>query len=138
MAESRSNIERMRTFVEQVQGQGRADLVEEFVHADFRNHTASPGQSPGRDGVRVATEALHAAFSDFQVELLHCIGADDVVSTHKVFRGRHTGEWFGVPASGRPVEFAIMDITRYRDGLMVEHWAVADALTLLHQTGALG
>ncbi|CAJ61874.1 hypothetical protein FRAAL3230 [Frankia alni ACN14a] len=108
------------------------------MHADFRNHTASPGQSPGRDGVRVATEALHAAFSDFQVELLHCIGADDVVSTHKVFRGRHTGEWFGVPASGRPVEFAIMDITRYRDGLMVEHWAVADALTLLHQTGALG
>ncbi len=88
--------------------------------------------------MRTATEALHAAFSDFRVELLHCLGEGDLVSTHKVFRGRHTGEWFGVPPSGKPVEFAVMDLTRYRDGLMFERWSLADALTLLQQTGALG
>ncbi|WP_157467116.1 ester cyclase [Frankia sp. QA3] len=127
----------MRSFVERVQVQGRADLIGEFIHADFRNHTAGPTQSPDRDGVRTLTEALHAAFSDLQVELLHCIGEGDLVSTHKMFRGRHTGEWFGVPASGNPVEFAVMDLVRYRDGLMFEHWAVVDALTLLRQTGML-
>jgi hypothetical protein len=30
-----------------------------------------------------------------------------------------------------------MDLVRYRDGQWAEHWAVADALTLLRQTGAM-
>jgi predicted ester cyclase len=84
-----------------VQGKGKFDLIDEFVHVD-------------------------------------CIGEGDLVSTHKVFRGTHTGDWFGVPPSGKPLEFAVMDLVRYRDGLMIEHWAIADALTLLQQTGALG
>ncbi|MFJ8390901.1 ester cyclase [Streptomyces sp. NPDC094438] len=47
------------------------------------------------------------------------------------------GPWFGVPPSGRQVEFRAMDLVRYRDGQLVEHWAVADSLSLLRQTGAL-
>ena len=68
---------------------------------------------------------------------MHCIGEGGLVASHKIFRGTHTGDWFGVPPSGKPVEFAVMDLVRYRDGRMLEHWAVADALTLLQQTGAL-
>ena len=59
------------------------------------------------------------------------------MATHKVFRGRHTGSWFGVPPSGNPVEFRVMDLVRFRDGRLAGHWAVADAVTLLRQTGAL-
>lgn len=54
--------------------------------------------------------------------------------------GRATGAagaWFGVPPSGNRVEFRVMDLVRYRDGQLFEHWAVADAVTLLRQTGAL-
>jgi pyruvate/2-oxoglutarate dehydrogenase complex dihydrolipoamide dehydrogenase (E3) component len=29
-------------------------------------------------------------------------------------------------------------LVRYRDGQWAEHWAVADAVSLLRQTGALG
>jgi len=49
-----------------------------------------------------------------------------------------TGAWFGVPPSGNQVEFRVMDLVRYRDGLWAEHWAVADGVSLLRQTGALG
>lgn len=135
--DERSNVERMRLFVDQVQDKGRIDLIDELVHAEFRNHTAAPTQSPDRSGVRTVTAALHAAFSDFRAEILHCIGEGDLVATHKVFRGTQTGEWFGIAPSGKPVEWAVMDLVRYRDGLMVEHWAVVDALAMLRQTGAL-
>ena len=81
--------------------------------------------------------AMHAAFTDLSIEILHCVAHGDFVATHKVFRGKHTGPWFGVSPSGRPVEFRVMDMVSYRDGRMYGHWAVADSLTLLRQTGAL-
>ena len=135
--EQESHADRMRYFVEQVQEKGRLDLIDAFVHPDFRNHTVEPGQRDDRQGVRETTAALHEAFSELRVEVLHCIGDGDLVTTHKLFRGRHTGSWFGLPPSGNRVEFRVMDLVRYQDGQMFEHWAVADATTLLRQTGAL-
>ncbi|KUN03567.1 ester cyclase [Streptomyces yokosukanensis] len=137
MNEQASNAERMRFFVEQVQEKGRLELIDELVRSDFRNHTVEPGQRADREGVRETVAAMHEAFSELRVEVLHCVGDGDLVATHKVFRGRHTGAWFGVPPSGNPVEFRVMDMVGYRNGQLAEHWAVADALSLLRQTGAL-
>ena len=132
-----STTDRMRSFVELVQQEGRLELVDDFVHPDFRNHTVQAGQRDDRRGVWETTRDMHEAFSELRVEVLHCVGDGDLVATHKVFRGRHTGSWFGVPPSGNPVEFRVMDLVRCQDGQLIEHWAVADAVTLLRQTGAL-
>ncbi|MDH6115529.1 putative ester cyclase [Kitasatospora sp. MAP12-15] len=137
MSGQESSTDRMRYFVEQVQEKGRLDLIDELFHPDFRNHTVEPGQRDDRQGVHETMAALHEAFSDLRVEVLHCIADGDLVATHKLFRGRHTGAWFGIPPSGNRVEFGAMDLVRYRDGQFFEHWAVADAVTLLRQTGAL-
>lgn len=136
MTEFASNVQRMRFFVAQVQEKGRFELIDELVHPGFRNHMTEPAHGEGPEAARAAMTGLHAAFSDLSVEILHCLGEGDLVATHKVFRGVHTGEWFGVPPSGRRVELPTMDLVRYRDGLMYEHWAVADGLGLLRQTGA--
>ena len=137
MKEQESNADRMRYFVEQVQEEGQVDLIDVLVHPDFRNHTVEPGQRDDRAGIGETVAAMHEAFSGLRVEILHCVGAGELVATHKVFRGRHTGTWFGVPPSGNQVEFRVMDLVRYRDGQWAEHWAVADAVSLLRQTGAL-
>lgn len=137
MSSRQSNAESMRFFIEQVQERGRTELIDELVRPDFRNHTVEPGQRDDREGIRETTAAMHAAFSDLRIEILHCIGDGEFVATHKVFRGSHTGAWFGVPPSGNPVEFRVMDLVRFQDGQLFEHWAIADALSLLRQTGAL-
>ena len=132
------NVDRMRLFVEQVQEQGRLELIDSLVRPDFRNRTVEPGQRDDRAGIAETTASMHEAFSDLRIEILHCVGDGDLVATHKMFRGRHTGAWFGVPPSGNQVEFRVMDLVRYRDGQWAEHWAVADGVSLLRQTGALG
>ena len=132
-----SNVERMRLFVEQVQANGRFELIDALVHPEFRNHTVERGQRNDRAGIGETVAAMHEALSGLRVEILHCVGAGDLVATHKVFRGRHTGTWFGMPPSGNLVEFRVMDLVRYRDGQWAEHWAVADAVSLLRQTDGL-
>jgi ketosteroid isomerase-like protein len=39
--------------------------------------------------------------------------------------------------SGKPVSFYVMDICRFKDGRLIEHWGVPDRFAILHQTGAL-
>ena len=132
-----SNTERMRLFVEQVQNNGHLGLIDQLISPDFRNHTPEPGQDNDRESVRASMTALRNAFSGFEVEIRHIVGDGDMVATYKVFRGRHTGEWFGIPPSGKPFELAVMDHVQYRDGMQIAHWAVADALGFLRQTGVL-
>jgi predicted SnoaL-like aldol condensation-catalyzing enzyme len=81
MSSRQSNAERMRFFVEQVQERGRIELIDEFVRPDFRNHTVEPGQRDDREGVRETTAAMHAAFSDLRIEILHCLGDGELVAT---------------------------------------------------------
>jgi predicted ester cyclase len=123
-----SNVERMRYFIEQVQEGGRFELIDELVHPGFRNRTIGPGQRDGLAGVHDFMTALHEAFSDLRIEILHCVGDGDLVATHKMFRGWYTGPWFGAPPSGEFVEFRVMDVIRFQEGQLIEHWAVIDAM----------
>jgi predicted ester cyclase len=51
--------------------------------------------------------------------------------------GTHAGEFFGVPATGRPVAQPVMTALRFVDGRCVERHSVADLLPVLMQIGAL-
>ena len=41
------------------------------------------------------------------------------------------------PRSGKAVAIDVIDICRFANGKLVEHWGVPDRFALLHQTGAL-
>jgi predicted ester cyclase len=61
----------------------------------------------------------------------------DKVVTRKTFQGTHRGELMGIPPTGNPVAFDVIDIVRVRDGQLVEHWNVIDTLGLMQQVGAV-
>jgi hypothetical protein len=75
--------------------------------------------------------------SDGRVTLEMEIAEGDLVAGYETWRGTHTGEFFGIPASGRPVTFKVNDIIRVANGKIVEHWAVTDNLSLMQQIGAI-
>jgi predicted ester cyclase len=39
--------------------------------------------------------------------------------------------------NGKPVEFYVFDVCRFKDGRLIEHWGVPDRFALLHQAGTL-
>lgn len=51
-------------------------------------------------------------------------------------RATHTGQLFGIPATGRPVEVLEAGVWRLQDGLVAEAWFFGDELALLRQIGA--
>jgi predicted ester cyclase len=41
------------------------------------------------------------------------------------------------PRSGKAVSMTVIDICRFENGKLVEHWGVPDRFAMLHQAGAL-
>jgi predicted ester cyclase len=101
------------------------------------DHTPLPGVPPTRDGVKGFFAALKAAIPDLRIEILDQIAEGGGVATRKKFTGTHDGPFLGVPASGRTVDFEVIDILRSREGRITDHWVVVDQLGLLTQLGAM-
>lgn len=127
----------VRTNTEQVQGQGDFVLFETLFADDFVDHTPQPGTTPDKDGVRVLYHRLREAFPDFN-PVIHWQTVDgDVVTTFKTYYGTHRGPLFGIPPTGRKVQFETVDAMRVRDGKITDHWGVANLFSLMQQLGGL-
>ena len=68
----------------------------------------------------------------------HIIAENSVVLVFLNWTGTHKGEFQGMPATNKPINMRTADLFRiYTNGTIVEHWAVADSLNLLEQTGTI-
>ncbi len=131
------NKEVVRRFVEEVQNKKDAAAFDELNDPDFVNLSAPPGLPADREGGKMFLWSFFAAFPDCQFAIDDMIAEGDRVATKKTFRGTHTGEFAGVPASGNRVTLTYVDILRLRDGKIVEHWLSMDQLSFMQQLGAL-
>ena len=100
-------------------------LTDDFVHNnEFR----------GRAGQQAAVDTFLTAFPDLEVKVLMTVTEDDKVAAHQRWRGTHEGEFIGIPATGKKVEFtstAILLISH--DGLIAQAWDEVDLFGLSAQ-----
>jgi predicted ester cyclase len=124
-------------FIVEYQNHADERAFAELLHPDVVDHSRPPGIAEGSLGVRQQFDGFRAAFDGFHAEVLDQLAEDDRVMTRKVFRGVHTGEFAGIPPTGREVEIHVIDIVRIVDGRIAEHWNIVDRLGLMAQLGAL-
>jgi predicted ester cyclase len=75
------------------------------------------------------------AFPDLKLTVEDAVAEGDLVAQRVRFEGTHTGEFQGLPPTHRKVTFAGLELNRFVDGRVAEHWFQMDSLTLLHQLG---
>jgi predicted ester cyclase len=107
--------------------------LREVVTEDFVNHEAPPGVPPGPDSVIVYMQLLDRAFSDQRWDIEKVISEGDTVAIYCRHSGRHTGDFFGLPATGRAFDYRQMHLIRMRGDRGAEHWAVRDDAALHRQ-----
>ncbi len=111
------------------------DLVDRFVSEDYRNHNAFVAD--GREANRQFWAAFFTALPDLSATMEDLVMSGDRVVGRFIYRGTHTGEFMGIPASGNKVEMRSIDIWRAEDGMFVEHWDELNLLEVFQQMGAL-
>jgi predicted ester cyclase len=127
----------IRRFVEEVQNKKDEAAYDELNDPGFVNLSAPPGIPSDREGGKVYLFGFLNAFPDCQFTIDDMVAEGDQVVTKKTFRGTHTGEFAGIPATGKKVELQFVDIMRVRDGRIVEHWLSMDQLSFMQQLGVI-
>jgi predicted SnoaL-like aldol condensation-catalyzing enzyme len=127
----------IRRFVEEVQNKKDEAAYYELNDPAFVNFSAPPGIPSDREGGKVYLFGFLEAFPDCQFTIDDMVAEGDQVVTKKTFRGTHTGEFAGIPATGKKVELQFVDIMRVRDGRIVEHWLSMDQLSFMQQLGVI-
>ena len=136
-SETQLNKAVIRRFVEEVQNQKNWDAFDELNADDFVNLSAPPGVPSNKEGGKMFLGAFISAFPDSYVTIDEMIAEGDRVVTKKTFKGTHTGELNGIPATGNRVSIQYVDIMRLRDGQIVEHWLAMDQLSFMQQLGVI-
>jgi steroid delta-isomerase-like uncharacterized protein len=127
----------VRRFIEEYQTNGDESVAEEILAEDFVDHNPFGPFAPDREGVKQRFAVLRAAFPDLRAEIKDQVSQGDKVVTRQTFHGTNTGEFMGMPPTGKKVSFDVIDILRLRDGQFTDHWNVVDALGLMQQLGAV-
>jgi len=61
----------------------------------------------------------------------------DYVTVRGRWKGRHVGEFNGIPASNKPVEFTFIDIFHVSDGKVQEEYFEMNPMSIMMQIGAV-
>jgi predicted ester cyclase len=126
----------VRRLVEEIQSGHNLGLVNELFDTGFVDHSVPPGLPPDREGVKMQFAMFFRAFPDLRVVIHEQVAEGDRVVTRKTFHGTHQGDLMGIPPSGRPVAFDVIDILRVSNGRITDHWNLVDQLALMRQIGA--
>ena len=115
---------------------GNAEIVDDFLAPDFVEHNPFPGIPPTRDGWKQAFMAFVNGAPGYHVVDDLVAEGDKVVGRITAY-GKHTGELFGIPETGRDIRVSGIAIWRIQDGKIVEHWHETDQMGLMQQLGVV-
>jgi steroid delta-isomerase-like uncharacterized protein len=131
-----SNKELVRRFYEAID-RGDSAILDEFLAADYDDHNPPfPNLPLGRAGSREGFRLALGAFSDFHHEVEDQIAEGDKVVTRMRASGRHTGEFLGIPATGKEVTMTGIAVHRIANGKIAAHWSEVDAFGFFQQLGS--
>ena len=131
-----SNAQVMRRTLRDIMQGGDVAVIDELFASDFAGHNTNGGTF-GREEFREGVRAMLSAFSDRQVVIEDQLADGDKVATRWTVTAKHSGEFQGIPATGRRGSMTGISIDRLAGGKIVESWEVTDDAGLLRQLGAL-
>jgi predicted ester cyclase len=83
------------------------------------------------------SKAFETAFPDMKAEQEVIVADGDMVGVLWTLNGTHSGEYLGVPPTGKHVSFKMAEFMKITNGTISEYWNVPDATDLLIDIGYL-
>ena len=121
-------------FMEQDQRKG--PLAPEIVAKDYVARIGSnpPMDFDGHSGFGVM---FYTGFPDIYHTIDDVIGEGDKAVVRFTLRGSHTGDFMGIPATGRPIEVSAIAMLTFVDGKVAQLNAQFDQLGMMQQLGVI-
>ena len=114
---------------------GNLEKLRDLVAQDVKEHDPAPNQGPGPQGYIDFFTMMRNAFPDMKVDVEKLVADEDNVAFAYTLSGTHKGDFMGLSGTNTPIKVRGMQISRFKDGKMVERWGSSDELGILKQIG---
>jgi len=114
------------------------EVADDIVDPAFQDHPPTRFFDVGRkgpDSLKEAVRHFREGFSDFHDTMIKIEAEGDRVAYLGTISGTHDGEFFGFPATGKPMQVLGINFFRLKDGKIVERWGQFDVLGMMSQLG---
>lgn len=111
-------------------------LLDQALTPDWDDIPLGPQQQPGREGMKPVIAMFTAAFPDVKITIQDIFGLKGRAAVRAQITGTHKGEFFGIPATGKPMAIAIHEFHELSGGRVARTWHLEDWFGMLNQVGA--
>ncbi len=116
---------------------GEWDKVGELIAEDF-TYVGDGADPIGKiQYIGFMKNVLCGAMTEMEMDFVRIIAEGDLVAVEYTNKMTHSGEFFGVPATGKKVLASGHFIREVKDGKITAEWQTTNALGLLKQLGAI-
>jgi len=124
-----------RNFTEEI-NKGNIEIFREVCAPDFAYYSPSEVTEPlSLEETMNAFKMHFKGFPDFNGDIQEAVTKGDKIIARSSITGTHTGEWFGIPATGKKIKFGAIEIWHMKDGKCVDIKEEVDTLGLMQQLG---
>lgn len=125
-------------FLKEVFDNKNVDAIDELIDANGVDHTPWPGYGSTRDEVKRGLADFITAFPDLRVTVDDVITQGNKVVIRSTMSGTNTGEFMGMPATGKRVEnIGGIDIVEVKGSKLGDHWGYVDSPSMMAQLGLM-
>lgn len=121
-----------RRFVEDLLGKGDYALFSELTINGYADHNLPSGITPLQ-----SIGAFRAGFPEARFIVEDVIAEGDRVVVRYTVEATHTGNFYGIPATGKAISMSGISIYRLTGGKLAEAWVQYDQLGLMQQIGVV-
>ena len=130
------NEQVFRRMIDEGFNKGNLAVLDELFAPNFIEHQDG-FVPPDITGLKNAIVGLRTPYPDLKLTIEELIASGDKTWARIIARGTHQAPFMGRPPTGRSFTITVIDICRFEQGKIVEHWGVADQFGLMRQLGLL-
>jgi len=97
----------------------------------------SPKNVIGIEAFKAYYQNYLTGFSNVKFTITDIFGQGDKIVKHWNFKGKHTGEFFGIPPTGKDVNIDGVTLVKMKDGKIAQEQDLVDNLEFMQQLGII-
>jgi len=111
------------------------EKLRQYLSKDFALSVVGMPEPLDREATFELMKEFYAAFPDFTHVIEEMVAEGDRVAVRMRFEATHQGDFMGIPATGKKVSYAGVQMFTLVDGVCTENWALDDNFGFMMQLG---
>lgn len=132
-----TNLEMYATTWDEILNKGELELINESNFDKNITLVSSPENIVGVEGFKAYYANYLTGFSNVNFTIVDAFGQGDKIVKHWNFKGTHTGDFFGIPATGNEVNVSGVTLVKMKEGKIAQEQDFMDNLEFMQQLGLI-